>query len=193
MFWYLFCLPLCVYIWLQIHCWSAFGPGVSRSPQYCAPLVQCVLNVQAGLAVWPTASQTKNKKPTTARVAVAASQHEDQSGCGHVPRHQLHLAPCFATGQMSCCARASCPRTPSFSWARPSTLPCEHTVAGVTLFARARAVVRHSRCWVGVPIGARLYLLNTDCLEGGQVHCGGSSRYQIARKAGVWDAFQRVT
>ena len=48
--------------------------------------------------MWPAASQTKNQKLTTAKVAVAASQHEDQSGCGHVPRHQLHLAPCFANG-----------------------------------------------------------------------------------------------
>ena len=97
------------------------------------------------------------------------------------------LRPASPMGQMSCRARASCPPgpTPSFSLARPSTLLCEHTVAGVTLFVRARAVVRHSRCWVDVTIGARLYLLNIDCLEGGQVHCGGSSRYQAARKVGA--------
>jgi len=31
---------------------------------------------------------------------------------------------------------------------------------------------------------SRLYSLNTDCLERGQVHCGGSSRYQAAQRVG---------
>ena len=29
---------------------------------------------------------------------------------------------------------------------------------------------------------SKLYSLNTDCMEGGQVHCGGSSRYQAAQR-----------
>jgi len=50
--------------------------------------------------------------------------------------------------------------------------------------ARAWAVVWHSRFWVGLHSGARLYSLNTDSLEGGQVYCGGSSRYQAAQRSG---------
>jgi len=35
----------------KVHCGSAFGPGASSLPSYCAPLV-CVLNGLGGLAVW---------------------------------------------------------------------------------------------------------------------------------------------
>jgi len=46
---------------LEIHCRSAFEPGASQSPQYCARLV-CVLNFQGGSSVWqPHKSKTKNQ------------------------------------------------------------------------------------------------------------------------------------
>jgi len=108
---------------------------------------------------------------------------------------QPDLAPWITTRCLVRRAGASCPPTHSFFLARPPTLLCENTVTGVMRVCAcvARRAGWHSYSWLGVPSDAGLYLLNTDCLNGGQVHCGGSSRYPAAQRAGGWDAFQRVT
>ena len=44
----------------QVHCGSAFGPGTSGLPYYCAPLV-CVLTGLGGFAVWRFYKQTNKQ------------------------------------------------------------------------------------------------------------------------------------
>jgi len=64
-------LLFCVCVWFhvsRVHCGSALGPGTSRLPYYCAPLV-CVLNGLGGLAVWWLTNRQTNKQDTVCRTS----------------------------------------------------------------------------------------------------------------------------